>query len=107
MSAAAPREQQPPSFQTEEMVSVQVSAGERRKKNKTNRNPNLDDLRPKVKLQKYNEEMKQEAQMEAAVQCWQEQQSHVVASLSRGAAPTAEFALLSFSCPRLCQAAVS
>lgn len=79
--------------------------GEKKKIN--NQNPNLDDLRPKVKLQKYNEEMKQEAQMEAAVRCWQEQQSHVVAGLSRGAVPTAECALLSFSCPRLCQAAVS
>lgn len=43
-------------------------------KKKKNNNPNLDDLRPKVKLQKYNEELKQEAQMKAPVHCRQERQ---------------------------------
>lgn len=102
-SAAAPRALLP-LRQRKRFHSKFLQGG---KKKINNQNPNLDDLRPKVKLLKYNEEMKQEAQMEAAVRCWQEQQSHVVAGLSRGAVPTAECALLSFSCPRLCQAAVS
>lgn len=35
-------------------------------------NPNLAALRPKVKLQKYNEELKRGAEMRAAVPGWQE-----------------------------------
>lgn len=47
-----------------------IPSFQRKKKN----NPNLAALRPKVKLQKYNEELKRGAEMRAAVPGWQERQ---------------------------------
>lgn len=86
------------------MVSFQVSRGGEKAKPT---NPNLADLRAKVKLHRYNEELK-EAQMKVPVPAWQELQPHRCCwALSRGAVLTAESALLSFTCPRLHQTAAT
>lgn len=82
----------PPSWR-EGTVSFQASRGKAKNQTKPT-NPNLNDLSPKVKLQKYNEELKGEARTTAAVH---KRLSHRRCCLSRGAVPTAEPALLRIS----------
>lgn len=74
-----------------EQFRSKLPEGKKKKPNQTKpTNPTLNDLSLKVKLQKYNEELKGEAQTRAAVH---EQPSRRCCCLSRGAVPPAELAL--------------